>query len=229
MKRIYRHASAGQVGEHWRIFLDGRPLSTPARRLIELSSEELARAVAAEWESQADDIKPNSMPLMQLLATALDSVEPNRGQVIGAIAEFAETDLVCYRAERPAELVARQQAVWQPLVDWAILRFDAPFTVTSGVMPRPQPPATIAAVRSAVSEFDNLSLTALHSATVSCGSVIIGLALVSGHVDSQTAWQASQLDEAFQAERWGEDAEVAARRAALRAELEAASAFNRLL
>ncbi len=72
-------------------------------------------------------------------------------------------------------------------------------------------------------------LAALHLATAACGSLVIALALVEGRIDAETAFAASQLDESFQIEFWGEDAEQAQRRQALAADIGAAAQFLALL
>jgi chaperone required for assembly of F1-ATPase len=228
-KRVYREARAAPAGDGWCVRLDARELKTPARATLRLPNEGLAAAIAAEWEAQSERIVPASMPLMRLAATAIDRVVPLRAQVIEEIAGYAGTDLVCYRAERPAELVARQMAVWQPLVDWAMLRFDAPLLVVTGVVPRPQPPTVTAAIAAAVSPLSHFWLCALHAATTTCGSVVIGLALAERRLDAEAAWKASQLDETFQIETWGMDAEAERRRTDIRRDLEAVSRFMDLL
>ncbi len=159
------------------------------------------------------------MPLTRLTATAIDHVRPQRQQFIDEVAGYAATDLVCYRADRPPALVDRQQAIWQPLVDWATLRYDAPLVVTTGVVPRRQPAAALASLRAAVETCDLHGLTALHGATMTTGSLVVGLALLDRRVDAAGAWEASQLDETFQIEAWGEDSEAAARRQAMREDL----------
>ncbi len=145
------------------------------------------------------------------------------------IADYAATDLVCYRALRPPQLAQRQQAVWQPLIDWAVLRYDAPLDITAGVIPIAQPPASLHAFAVAVAALDDFVLAALHLATAACGSLVIALALVEGRIDAETAFAASQLDESFQIEFWGEDAEQAQRRQALAADIGAAAQFLALL
>ncbi len=230
MKRVYRQVRVAQAGGGgWSILLDARALQTPAKVPLTLPCRALAEAIAGEWDAQSETIVPASMPLMRLAATAIDRVGWQREPVIDEIVGYAGTDLVCYRAERPAELVTRQRALWQPLVDWARLRFDAPLRVVTGIVPRPQPPAAVAALRSAVGALDLLWLTALQSATTACGSVVIGLALVERRLDVEGAWRASQLDETFQMEKWGEDAEAAARRRELRDDLDATGRFMELL
>ena len=152
-----------------------------------------------------------------------------REAIIRQAAHYAETDLVCYRASHPPALVTRQQAVWQPLIDWAAERYQAPLTVTNGVIPAIQPAASLAALAAAVAAQDDYALTALHAATGACGSLVIALALINGRLDAAAAFAASQLDESFQIEAWGEDSEQAERRAALAAEIEAAVRFIALL
>ena len=145
------------------------------------------------------------------------------------VADYAGTDLVCYRAARPPALAARQQAVWQPLIDWANERYEAPLAVTTGVIPARQPAASLIAFAGAVAAHDDFALTALYSATAACGSLVIALALLGGHLDAAAAFAAAQLDESFQIEAWGEDAEQAERRAALAADIAAAAQFMALL
>jgi chaperone required for assembly of F1-ATPase len=229
VKRTYSRVAATQTDESWQVHLDDKPVLTPARRTLAMPNRALASAIAEEWHAQSDSIVPMTMPLTRLAITGLDWVAPNREQVVGRVAGYAEFDLLCYRAERPQELVARQLAVWQPLVDWATLRYDAPFAVTSGVMPRSQPPEVLAAIHSAIESYSVLPLAALHDATTACGSVVLGLALMAGWIDSDTAWHASQLDEKFQTERWGEDAEAARRAATLRADIDTSARFFQLL
>src|SRR5262245_26651369 len=195
MKRVYRAVAVAPGDGGWQIMLDSRVLRTPAKAPLLLPNRALAEAVAAEWDAQVETVVPATMPLMRLAATAIDRVAPQRAGVIEEVAGYAGTDLVCYRADRPAELVARQQAVWQPLVDWATLRYDAPLLVTTGVVPRPQPAGAVAAIQAAVAAFDDFSLTALHGLTTACGSVVIALALAESHLEPEAAWHASQLDE----------------------------------
>jgi chaperone required for assembly of F1-ATPase len=197
--------------------------------MLAMPNRSSALAIAEEWHSQKDSIDPRTMPLTRLAITGLDWIGPNREQAMGRVADYTEFDLLCYRAERPQELVARQLAVWQPLVDWATLRYDAPFAVASGVMPRSQPREVQVAIRSAIETCSALPLAALHGATTACGSVILGLALMAGRIDADAAWQAAQLDENFQIERWGDDAEAARRAATLRDDIAASTKFLRLL
>jgi chaperone required for assembly of F1-ATPase len=229
VKRVYKEASARPAEGGWGVALDGRKLRTPGRRELIVPSESLAAALAAEWDAQDADIRPHRMPLTRLAATALDHTALERDKVAADVANYAGTDLVCYRAEHPPALVARQHATWQPLIDWAAGRYDAGLTVTAGILPTPQSPATLKTYAAVVAALDDLRLTALQAATAACGSLVIALALLEGRLDADSAFAASQLDETFQIEAWGEDAEAAQRRRAVAEDIAAAARFLELL
>ena len=229
MRRIYRTVSVEPVGEEFEVRLDGRPLRTPAKGLLRLPTHALAEAVAGEWREQGEDLRPLEMYLTRLACTAADRVAADRQGVIDAVVAYAETDLLCYRATAPRSLAERQDACWQPLLDWASSTIGATLTVTEGVVPQPQPADALAAIRAAVARLDDLSLTAVRDAAALLGSVILALALHAGRIDPAGSMALSQLDEDFQIDRWGEDSEAAARRRAMLEELTATERFLRLL
>ena len=229
MKRFYKTVGLETVDGGWEVRLDGRSVRSPAKAALVFRSEPLARAVAEEWERQGDEINPHSMPLMQLASTAVDVVGKNRESIVDGVAKYAETDLLCYRAEHPRELADRQARAWQPLLDWATLRYDAPLHVCAGLMPKPQPEDALRALRNAVDAQDDWMLSALQSATAACGSLIVALALVEERIDAAEAFATSQVDETYQIEQWGEDPEATKRREALRLDIEAARRFVDLL
>ncbi|MGH7113101.1 MAG: ATP12 family protein, partial [Stellaceae bacterium] len=173
MKRFYRKAEiVAAQGAGCRVALDGKPIETPAKEALTVPNAALAMAIAAEWAAQDGEIHPARMPLTRLASTAIDRVAPQRDLIVRQIAGYAGTDLVCYRAAHPPVLAARQQAMWQPLIDWAAQRYDAPLEVTAGVIPIAQPPASLRAFAAAVAEHDDFALAALHLATGACGSLI---------------------------------------------------------
>lgn len=229
LKRFYKLCAVESTEDGHAVTLDGRSIRTPGRASLTLPSKPLADVVAAEWDAQGDEIDVHSMPMMQFASTAVDRVGPRRETVIDDIAAYGRTDLLCYRAEHPAALVERQGTIWQPLLDWAALRYDAPLLVTGGVIPVDQPENSMAAVRSAVAESDDFGLSALYSLTAACGSVVLALAVREDEIDPETAYAASQLDETWQAEQWGSDPEAEARRERLRADIHAAARFLALL
>jgi chaperone required for assembly of F1-ATPase len=230
MKRFFEKAAAVERGGGGHgVALDGRPIKTPGKRDLIVPTGALAAAIAAEWNAQQDELRPVTMPLTRLAAMALDRVATQREAIVQQTIGYAGTDLVCYRAARPPALAARQQAVWQPLIDWAVSRYDASLMVTIGVIPRRQSETALKGFGAAVAALDDFALTALYAATTACGSLVIALALLEGHLDAREAFAASQLDETFQIEAWGEDSEEAQRRRALAADIEAAARFLSLL
>jgi chaperone required for assembly of F1-ATPase len=229
MKRFYHKAELAKRAGDFAITLDGKPIKTPGKRDLLVPSGALAAAIAEEWNTQGTEVRTPTMPLTRLATTAVDRVATHRDAIIRQTANYAATDLVCYRATHPPALAARQQAVWQPLIDWAVLRYDAPLSVTTGVIPTKQSAASLRAFAAAVAEQNDFALTALHVATAACGSLVIGLALIEGHLDAEGAFAASQIDESFQIEAWGEDAEQAERRRTLAADIQAAARFISLL
>jgi len=224
-KRAYRRVAVVPLEGGFGITLDGKPVVTPAKARIVLPSRPLALAVAAEWEAQGPEIDPLAMPLTRLAGSAIDLVGPGRVEVIARTAAYAATDLLCYRADGPPELAARQQAAWQPVLDWAAGRYGASLDVTSGVIAIEQPAASLEALRRALAACDDMRLTAVAAATAACGSLLLGLALAEGRIDAESAAALSQLDEAYQSELWGADEEAARRRQALRADIAAAARF----
>jgi chaperone required for assembly of F1-ATPase len=230
MKRVYKSVESCRAADGgWGVALDGRTLRTPAKRELRVPSEALAAAIAAEWDAQKPEIHPATMPLTRLAATAIDRTAEKRCEIVAAVTNFAATDLLCYRAEHPPVLAARQEATWQPLLDWAAGRYDAGLAVTAGIVPAVQPPASLKAYATAVAVLDDFRLTALQAVTAACGSLIIALALLERRLDAEAAFAASQLDETFQIEAWGADAEAAQRRRALAEDIAAAERFLELL
>jgi chaperone required for assembly of F1-ATPase len=219
MKRFWKTTAVSETEGGWTVMLDGRPIRTPAK----------AEAIRAEWDEQQDEVRPAAMPMMRLASTAIDLVAKRHGEVAREIAKYAETDLVCYRADHPPELARRQQESWGPIVDWAILRYDAPLCVTAGVIPAAQSAATLKTFAAAVAAYEPFTLTALHAATTACGSVVLGLALIERRLGAEDAYVLSQLDETFQIEQWGEDEEARRRRAGLRDDVLSAERFLSLL
>ena len=229
MKRFYKKAAAAAQDGVFSILLDGRPVRTPNKGLLHLPSEGLADAIAGEWDAQAETIEPASMPLTQLASTAIDRVAPQKQAVAAEIARYAETDLLCYRADGPQVLVQRQKEAWQPLLDWLAAEHGARLTVTAGIQPVQQPADAVAKVREAVAGFGHFPMAALSSATSSMGSVVLGLALVSGRISAQKAAEAAFIDEVFQLEQWGSDKDEEARLSRLRSELDAVERFLTLI
>jgi len=229
MKRFYKQAAAAAQDGVFSILLDGRPVRTPNKSLLHLPSAALADAIAAEWAAQGDAIEPAAMPLTQLASTAIDRTGPQKDEIVSQIARYAQTDLVCYRADSPQALANRQQAAWAPLLDWLERTHGAKLAVTAGIQPVQQPAEALAAVQRAVAGFGHFPLAGLSSAASAMGSVVLGLALAGGRISAEQAADAAFIDEIFQMEQWGSDAEEQARLARLRSDLNAVERFLALL
>ncbi|KTT74568.1 ATP12 family chaperone protein [Sphingomonas sanguinis] len=205
--------------------LDDRPVRTPGRVPLALPTPALAEAVADEWRSVAEAVDPRAMPLTGLANAAIDRIAADPAPFAEGLARYAETDLLCYRADSPPELVERQDAVWNPLLDWARDRYDVHFTLVTGIMHQPQPEATVERLAQAVAALDPFRLGALSPVVTITGSLVLGLALLEGAADADAVWQAAHVDEDFQAEIWGEDYLAIEAREAKRREYDAAVRF----
>jgi chaperone required for assembly of F1-ATPase len=229
MKKIYKTAKAAAVDGGFGVFLDDSRLKTPARQELLLPNIAIAQEMAREWDAQGDQVIPASMKIVQLVSTALDRILPDPNPTIDYVSGFAEAEMLCYRAEHPSDLAARQAAAWQPLLDWAEIRFAAPLTIVRGIMPQPQPDDSLVRLHDVVAALDHWRLSALLAAVPVLGSLVLGLALLEKRLSAEEAFALAQLDENFQAERWGMDSEAADRRDAMRAELAAIEKFMKLL
>lgn len=225
MKRVYARAGSRAEGDGFAVTLDGRIARTPGGNALILPNAALAAALAAEWEAQTETIDRAAMPLNALAASVLDVPRRERASALREIAGYGETDLVCHRAALPETLIARQAAVWDPLLDWLAAETGARLAAVPGVLPIAHPPGALARLRARIEEFDDFGLAALRAMTAACGSLVIALALASGRLDARAAFAASRVDEDFQTERWGEDAEARARADRLAAEIAAAARF----
>lgn len=230
MKRFYKTVAVSEADDGaFLVTLDGRNLSSPAKRPLRLPTRGVAEAVAAEWDAQTEEVDPSSMAMMSFSATVTDRVTPQRDHVVDEIAGFGGSDLLCFLAEGPDELVGRQVSQWTPWRERAETRLAMRLAVTAGVMPVRQPPEALAAFHAAVDAVDDWRLAPLHTATSITGSLILALAFLDGALAAQEAFELSQIDEAFQVEKWGQDREAEQRRRNLLAEMKAAERFKMLL
>ncbi|MBU2957429.1 ATP12 family protein [Paracoccus sp. 1_MG-2023] len=207
-RRFWKAAGIRETGEGWEVALDDRPLRTPGKQALILPTEDLALAVAAEWDAQEDEIRPQSMPLTRAANSAIEKVTPQFAGVASMLAEYAGTDLLSYRAGDPRELVELQAQGWDPIIDWAATRFDARLVVTTGVIPVAQDPVALARLARATAALDVFGLTALHDLVTLPGSLLLGLAVIEGRIDAAEAHALSRIDEEYQIRQWGEDEEA---------------------
>ncbi len=227
-KRFYAHAATemrhGKVGAEWHLLLDGRGARTPARHPLTAENETIAQALAAEWAAQVDVIDPAAMPLTRLLNAAIDGVATQIDAVSKEIVSYAASDLICYRADTPQELVEQQLAIWDPLIAWASDRLNADLKVGAGVIHVAQSEEALVQVAEAVAATPApCALAALNCMTTLTGSAIIALALAHGRLDADEAWIAAHVDEDYQAKVWGHDDEAVFRHINRRRDFDAAA------
>jgi chaperone required for assembly of F1-ATPase len=222
MKRFYKTVDIRPVTGGFAVLLDGRGVQTPARNPLVLPTEELAKAIAAEWRGQGDEVIATAMPLLRLSNTIIDGVSANREQVTNAILRFGKNDLICYRAHQPPDLVQRQREAWDPMLDWARQRLGAHMIATDGLTHVDQSLDAIAALREALAAHDAFTLGALHVIASITGSLILALAVAERRLTGAAAFEYSRIDETYQAEKWGEDSEAVKRTTNLAHELDKA-------
>jgi chaperone required for assembly of F1-ATPase len=229
-KRFYTTAAAAQTADgRWRLELDGRAARTPGKRELAMAIAGPIRAVAEEWSAQGVTIDPAAMPLTRLLNSAIDGVAGREVEVAADIVAYAQSDLLCYRADRPAGLVDRQAALWDPVLAWARTRHGLELTLQSGLMPVQQPGSVAERITAVLAGADAFRIAALHVMTTLTGSALLPLAVADRQLTPEAAWTAAHVDEDWQIAEWGEDAEAQARRAARWRDMVAAARLLELL
>lgn len=226
-RRFWKEAAVVEDAETggYAIALDGRIVKAPSRQPLAVPTRALAEAMAEEWNAQGETLDPRSMPLTQLANTAQDRVGPMREAIIEELMRYVDGDVLCYRASDPEELVERQAAQWEPVLEWAKERFGCAWAVTEGLMPVAQDQANHEALKTAMEDLDTISLTGLQVAAPTCGSLLLGFALLESRLTAVEAFEAAFLEELYQAEQWGEDREAAMRRGSMKGDLENVQTF----
>ena len=209
-KRFWTAAAVTEDQQGFGIALDGRPVKTPAKRLLAVPTRALAQAIAEEWDAQEDKIDPRSMPFTRTANAAIDKVATQKPEVADMLAAYGDSDLLCYRAEAPEELVARQAEQWDPLLDWAEEELGARLQARSGVMHAPQSPDALNQLSKRVHAMDCFALAGFHDLVSLSGSLILGFAAAQDVKTPAEIWDISRLDEIWQAELWGADDEAEA-------------------
>lgn len=228
-RKFYQSVEVNAEGDEFAISLDGKPVRTPMKNAFSLPNEPLAQAISEEWLSQDEFINPDEMPLTRLANTAIDRVADRRDDILAEIVAYAGSDLLCYRASDPRELVSRHVEHWDPLLDWAKNALNAHFETVDGVVHLEQRPETLTAFHQGAEAHDAFALTGLHNIMTMTGSAIMALALVRGAISGEAAWRAAHVDEDWQIEQWGEDAEAKDRRELRHAEFMETTRFLELV
>ncbi len=224
--RFYKSVTTGVSDEDGKqvftVLLDGRAAKTPAGKLLAAPSHAIAEAIAAEWQAQSEVVDPAKMPTTTLANAIIDGVAPRAQEVATDVAKFFASDLLFYRADGPEGLIRRQAEHWDPVLDWATDALGARFILAEGVMPVTQPQNALEAARRAIPH-DPWTIGALQVVTALTGSALLALALAHGARDADQVWTAAHVDEDWNSEKWGADELAQERRAARRAEFDAAA------
>ncbi len=207
-KRFWTESSVDAEGDGFAVRLDGRPVKTPAKRALVLPTQAMAEVVAAEWDAQEGEINPHTMPATKTANAAIDKVAVQHGEVADMLAAYGDADLLCYRADTPEELVARQASRWDPMLDWAAQSLGARLTPRNGVMHAPQDGDALAVLRARTHALDAFELAAFHDLVSLSGSLVLGFASALNAKPIEEIWEISRLDEIWQAEQWGKDDEA---------------------
>jgi len=227
-KRFYGKAEVAETEGGFAVALDGKPIKAPSGRIVAVPTRAIAEAMAGEWEAQKETIDPLTMPITRLANSVVDGVTDRVHIVRDDIAKYLHSDLLFYRAGHPAGLVEREARHWDPVLFWTAADLGAHFILAEGIVHVSQPDAAVAAARRALPE-DPWSVAALHIVTTLTGSALLALALHGEARDADQVWAAAHVDEDFNAEQWGADEEVTARRAARRIDFDAAVAILKAL
>ena len=209
-KRFWKKAQAEACEGGFTVLLDGRPVRTPAKAPLTVPTPTMADAIAKEWDAQETVIDPRTMPVTRGANAAIDKVRTQREEVIAMLAEYGDSDLLCYRAAGPETLIGRQAEAWDPMLEWAADTLGARLFVGEGVMHVPQKPEALGKLRDELASFDEFALAAVHDLVSLSGSLVLALGVTRDAIAVEQAWLLSRVDEHWQTEQWGEDEEATA-------------------
>lgn len=234
MKRFYKEVSVVKEGEGYAVHLDGKPIRTPSKSILIASHENMAALSKAEWDAQGDKIDHTTMPVTQLLNTKQDRISGQRGALEDEVLKYINTDLLCYRADAPEELVARQDKIWQPHLDWFSKQYGPEFETTHGLGVLKQDQNIHDAIDREIRALDDDRFTLVQMITPACGSIILALAFIKGAASADDLLACAYLEEDYKFDFYNEavhggDPLTEKKKAILRRDLEAAAAYLRAL
>lgn len=228
-ERFWKQTTLTAHDAGWQVFLDARPLNTPAGAVLVLPKEALAEAIRQEWDAQHDHIDANTMPMFRQAVTALDRIAPHRQQIIDELIGYGNNELLCYRAEEPPELQSEQHRLWQPCLDWASDNFGFNFTISEGIMPINQPPKNAEITHRILKAMDDFHLGGAANLIIASGSMVVGLGVATGHLTPEQGFDVAFLEECWQADQWGHEPEAKDRRARIKEDMIEAHRYLSLL
>ena len=209
-KRFWKAASVVEIEAGYTVELDGRGVKTPAKQVMCVPTQAMGAAIAQEWDAQVDIINPNTMPVTKTANAAIDKVTVQHAEVADMLAAYGDSDLLCYRADAPEELIERQNQHWTPMLDWADEALGVRLHPRTGVIHAPQDPAAVAILYERTHALDAFELAAFHDLVSLSGSLVLGFAAAMIARPAEELWTISRLDELWQEEQWGEDEDATA-------------------
>ncbi len=228
-KRFYKNVAVINEKGEYAITLDDRKIKTPMKMALTVSNEQLANAIAAEWEQQKEFIDSETMIITKMTNTAIDRVAPRKTEIIEELVTYAGSDLICYRAEEPASLVETEKQNWDPFLTWFKDEKEINLKLATGIIHVQQDPEVLEKITHLYEPLDEFALTALYNITTMLGSALLPLSYALGHGNEQQIWSAAHIEEDYQIARWGEDEQAALRRAKRKAEFDQTTAFYSLV
>ncbi len=208
IRRFWDKVSVSNSGAGYGISLDSRQVHTPLKEPLILPTRALADAVASEWLAQGGYADPGAMPFTQTANSAIDKVLPQIQEVGDMLVAYGDSDLLCYRADSPEALINRQNAAWDPILEWAEHELGARLQLRTGVVHIPQGVAEFDCLATHVRKFNSFELAGFHDLVTLTGSLILGLAATRKTHSPTELWNFSRIDEHWQSEQWGEDEEA---------------------
>ena len=227
-KRFWKTAAAEACEGGFTVTLDGRTVKTPAKAAFVVPTLAMAKAAAAEWDAQIAAVKPETMPVTRAVNSAIDKLTVQFDDVVGLLAAYGASDLLCYRATGPQALVDRQAAGWDPLLAWSAAELGATLVATSGIVHIDQPPESLSRLHALTAALDPFRLAAFHDLVAISGSLILGFAVIRQRLSADEAFGLSRIDEQWQAELWGVDDEAELLEAARKRAFHEAAQFHAL-
>lgn len=209
-KRFWTSVDVVTADDGYSVELDGRSVKTPAKARLVVPTNKMALAIAAEWDAQGEKVDPLSMPVTRGANAAIDKVATQKDEVVEMLAAYGDSDLLCYRAAGPEELVTLQREAWDPLLDWAATSLKSPLISAEGVMHVPQDPDVLLRLKDAVAAQTAFQIAGFHDLVSMSGSLVLAFAVIHGRLDAEEAWMTSRIDEDYQISQWGEDEEASA-------------------
>ncbi len=220
MKKFWKKVSIKKTSPNsFEIMLDERILQTPLKRELVLPNLNLTKEIVKEWDQVSKNINTESMILYGLISTSLDKIIDNRNSYIDDILDYIDTDLICYRAENPKELVELQKNKWDPIILLIEKYIGTKVQVFRGILPKKQHITVHSKLNNIINQFNNFEISALHRITSITGSIFLSLCVLKKDISKNEVFELSFLDELWQAENWGFDEETSQKRKEISIEL----------